>query len=800
MADKTINDLKKQISTKDEQIKKDNTIIAQKDKEINDLKNQIKTKDNQLNQNKTTITQKDKEINDLKNQITQNKTTIAQKEKEVNDIKGQINAKDNQLNQNKTIIAQKEKEINDIKGQINAKDNQLNQNKSIIAQKEKEINELKIQLTEKEKLFNTEKTQKTEKESKINELNKKLNESTNEIQKKLEEINKLKEEFNKIKTENENNIKSKDQELQKRGSKIKELENNIVEMEKIKEKNNSLESEIKQLKKVIIPNSSDKSLYDISLNFNSIKSIKEGWDIKFSELGLNLFNTNIKCRKIGIIGNKRVGKSYILSSLFDLPYSMTPINSNEKISIKFKEAKKKDEKRKHIEFIVFDSEGFNCPILKESKNNSESEIKNKEDDNNNQKEIKKDANGEINKIDNKNNNKEKNCNIPMGGEKNNNLSKSCYDLNNDDIEPIYDYNIEELKANKILTEDFIMHFIIECSDIVIAVVGLLFYSDQLLLKKVMEECIKYKKKYLYVIHNLQNIITKEQVEIYIRDILINSGLTYNLEEVIEINSSENLDEEENKEDSGENESYRFYFTGKYKSLNVNHYIFINDNSDEKVKLFYNELTKVKMNNVLNDTLPTEFNISKSLQNEIYELLKDYSKIQIKKENIQINDNNKENTKKILYTSNENLILRKNKINNEFIIQNESSPKYKIRKIEKDNKGKICIKIEAPGKIIDESINVNGYSKYLLQYKGKKCLYEDDEGEEEQKNISNNSIEKEYSEFKVEIPIHMQGYGISNLNEPKCHNNKGIEIIEYDLEKISNINILLENGNIKKNEK
>ena len=123
--------------------------------------------------------------------------------------------------------------------------------------------------------------------------------------------------------------------------------------------------------------------------------------------------------------------------------------------------------------------------------------------------------------------------------------------------------------------------------------------------------------------------------------------------------------------------------------------------------------------------------------------------------IQINDNNKENTKKILYTSNENLILRKNKINNEFIIQNESSPKYKIRKIEKDNKGKICIKIEAPGKIIDESINVNGYSKYLLKYKGKKCLYEDDEEEEEQKNISNNSIEKEYSEFKVEKVLEYQ---------------------------------------------
>ena len=69
-----------------------------------------------------------------------------------------------------------------------------------------------------------------------------------------------------------------------------------------------------------------------------------------------------------------------------------------------------------------------------------------------------------------------------------------------------------------------------------------------------------------------------------------------------------------------------------------------------------------------------------------------------------------------------------------------------------------------------------------------------------KTMKKKKNKKEYSEFKVEIPIHMQGYGISNLNEPKCHNNKGIEIIEYDLEKISNINILLENGNIKKNEK
>ena len=50
----------------------------------------------------------------------------------------------------------------------------------------------------------------------------------------------------------------------------------------------------------------------------------------------------------------------------------------------------------------------------------------------------------------------------------------------------------------------------------------------MLLNKIMEECIKKNKKNLYVIHNLQNFINKEQVKDYIKNILMNSA-TFNLE-------------------------------------------------------------------------------------------------------------------------------------------------------------------------------------------------------------------------------------------------------------------------------
>ena len=52
--------------------------------------------------------------------------------------------------------------------------------------------------------------------------------------------------------------------------------------------------------------------FDITLSFSSIKSLKEGWVFNFSDKGLKYFEKSIKCPKIGILGNKKAGKSLIL--------------------------------------------------------------------------------------------------------------------------------------------------------------------------------------------------------------------------------------------------------------------------------------------------------------------------------------------------------------------------------------------------------------------------------------------------------------------------------------------------------
>ena len=94
-------------------------------------------------------------------------------------------------------------------------------------------------------------------------------------------------------------------------------------------------------------------------------------------------------------------------------------------------------------------------------------------------------------------------------------------------------NLKEMEINRKLSEDFITRFVLNYSDMIITVIGILKHSDQIMLNKIMEECIKYKKDNLYVIHNLKEFEEKEQVIDYIKNILMKSG-TFDLEKKNEI--------------------------------------------------------------------------------------------------------------------------------------------------------------------------------------------------------------------------------------------------------------------------
>ena len=91
-------------------------------------------------------------------------------------------------------------------------------------------------------------------------------------------------------------------------------------------------------------------------------------------------------------------------------------------------------------------------------------------------------------------------------------------------------DLSTIAKDKALTELFLQNFIMIESDILIAMVGILTYSEQKLLNRIKADLKKRKKNYsLYVIHNLQTYVEKEQVEKYINETLLNCA-TFELKE------------------------------------------------------------------------------------------------------------------------------------------------------------------------------------------------------------------------------------------------------------------------------
>ena len=195
-------------------------------------------------------------------------------------------------------------------------------------------------------------------------------------------------------------------------------------------------------------------------------------------------------------------------------------------------------------------------------------------------------------------------------------------------------------------------------------------------------------------------------------------------------------------------------------------------------------------------------MQEKLKSKIFELLNNYSKIEIKEENIILEENKSEDkTRKIKCKAFENLKLRRYIKNEKSKTRSEFIPKYSYYTSSKDGKEELYILIEAPGEITEEKINpkkTEDNKEYIIQYSGKKCL-----NEEESKQKNNIKIVgRDFGEFILDIPISLKDYEILNLDGPKYFREKGIEFIEYELKNISNISIDLnyseseENKNIK----
>ena len=174
-----------------------------------------------------------------------------------------------------------------------------------------------------------------------------------------------------------------------------------------------------------------------------------------------------------------------------------------------------------------------------------------------------------------------------------------------------------------MREFFLQSFIIKESDILLIVVGKLTYSEQLLINKIKEESKKLKKTKIFIIHNLQEFRTKEQVQDYIKDSLLKSA-TFNLkkrtwitvakdrEENIKIEKkkiikdNKDIKERNNEIDIIQNDQINF-------DSNLDNQIKLEENEDIKINPEQSEEIQIK-DSTKENNMPLKINNEQKIEN------------------------------------------------------------------------------------------------------------------------------------------------------------------------------------------
>ncbi len=443
--------------------------------------------------------------------------------------------------------------------------------------------------------------------------------------------------------------------------------------------------------------------YDVIIDIKSIKDITKGWQIKMSEKAKQNYDTYKKEEnlKIGIIGNANKGKSFLLSKISKIKLPSGTSIRTEGLSIKYPELQGFENRK----IVLLDSAGLETPVLKEDEDSM----------------------------------------ITKGEEMQ------------------YKELFKEKSREKLITELFLQNYIINNSDVLIIVVGILTYSEQKLLNRIKTEFLKSRNKNkidkpLFIIHNLMTYETVQQVEEYINDYLLKSA-------TFELKIGHNISTKENNKKKG------VYYYEKNLNQKIFHLIFARDKSE--AGNFYNDSTLEFLENIYQNVINLKsFDVIETVKESFIEISKDI----LEKTEQPLNKNNFENSDKelIKITNANNFSLKKcliDELGFSNLKGNNFEPTYNCYK--DDNK--IIIKIEAPGNVTLKSSFESGSQYYIIRVNGTKK--KDKFPEKLEDNIYNF---REYGNFSLDIPIHPDEFIFKN-NSPKIYEKKGILFIEYELE-------------------
>ena len=566
--------------------------------------------------------------------------------------------------------------------------------------------------------------------------------------------------------------------------------------DKLNKENSKLKNEIEKLKKVEelrnYKTSKFEDFYDIIIDINSIKSVNtEGWKVKFDQKGLDKYNKykDTELIIISVIGNNNKGKSFLLSKISKIKLLFGTSIYTQGLSVKYPELKG----YKGRQLILLDSAGLETPVLKNKKKEI---IINNQMINDDEEENQKLKDSQINKELEENEIQEENkINEDLG---NKNEIKENLNLKDKELEQNKEF--KENARDKIMTELFIQNFLIKVSDILLIVVGKFTYSEQLLINKIKVEAKKQNKGRIFIIHNLQEFRTVEQVQNYIKEDLSNFA-AFELKKRTWITTEKDKENiQENKEINGNNPEQKnkifekineknvyedskltdVHFTeilnyGDKKKLEVYHLIIANE--DSEAGNVYNQYAYNFLENVYNlISEPKKFDIFEQVKENFKNLSDTILNDNI--ENVSFTENEKILEDKIMKLNfNKELSLKKcytDELGFSFFKTGDFEPKYNYFKPDENT---LEIRLEAPGNTeIDVNHKVEG-DETIITVTGKK------KKDNSPKELKDNLFSmREFGNFELNIPLKVVDF---KINQPRPKEGfpkfvNGVCCIQYEL--------------------
>ena len=443
----------------------------------------------------------------------------------------------------------------------------------------------------------------------------------------------------------------------------------------------------------------------------------------------------------------------------------------------------KDEKQN---LAILDSAGQETPLLVQNENNNKDSIKDNIKDNTKEiiQEDIKDNNNKDNIQDNDNNNKKVNN----------------FKINNKD-----ELEFEEYSRDKLITEFYIQQFILWKSDIIILLVGSITLSEQKLYARVKSEILNMKEnqkgdKKLFVVHNLQNLIHKKDVDDYIENVL---KKLYN----VELKETQMYSEGKGKGIEG----FDKYFLEK-ENKNIVHLLFINDYCESSS--YYNKVTIDYLKQAIGqETGRQKFEILEDSKKFLLLISEQIMENKLSENDIEIIADQK--IEKLIIKNHKEIKLKKFIVDEMGITKNAGNTTKYSHYIDTE-KSKFVVNFELPGGgTFDEPMisTIQGY--YSFRFEGEQNgelapKYEDSEKEKKEdqeykelseeklsKIILSKNLRKKHPiliDFKVSTQVMQIKYGSDNLPEYTVESTtNGIIIFIFNI-------ILINKSNENKNKK